>query len=207
MSKCFGILLAGGLARRMGGLDKGLAEIDGRPILAQLIERLRPQCAGLILNANGDPARFEQFGLEIVPDTIDGFAGPLAGILAGLDYVAANHPEISYGVTVPSDTPFIPLNLVSKLSSARASNGADIAVASSGAQMHYPVALWKVEIRDALRHALLEEDVRSVRRFIEKRRYAVALWRVKPYDPFFNVNQPEDMATAEEISARVKSLL
>jgi|APFre7841882630_1041343.scaffolds.fasta_scaffold45509_1 molybdopterin-guanine dinucleotide biosynthesis protein A len=207
MSNCFGIILAGGLAQRMGGIDKSLIEIAGRPILERVVESLRPQCAGIALNANGDPSRFERFGLDVVADNVEGFAGPLAGILAGLDYVATHHPEIEYCVSVPVDTPFIPRNLVSKLSSARAATGADVAVASSSAQMHYPVALWKVEIRDALRHALVEEDVRSVKKFIEKRRYGVALWRVKPYDPFFNVNRLEDLAAAEEISTKAKSLL
>jgi molybdopterin-guanine dinucleotide biosynthesis protein A len=207
MTNCFGIILAGGLARRMGGADKGLIEIAGRPILAHVIERLKPQCANLVLNANGDPARFAQFGLEVVADDIEGFAGPLAGILAGLEYIAAHRPEVETAVSVPADTPFIPRDLAPKLAGACVSSGAEIAVAQSDAQMHYTVALWTVAVRHALRRALVEEDIRSVRVFIEQRHHTAALWPVEPYDPFFNVNRPEDLAMAEEISAKAGSLL
>lgn len=207
MSDCFGIILAGGLARRMGGVDKGLLEIGGRPILAHVVERLRPQCAGLMLNANLDPGRFEAFGLPVVADDIEGFAGPLAGVLAGLDYVAAHRPEIPFAISAPSDTPFIPRDLVSRLSWACAETGADVAVAASGGQRHYAVALWKVALRGAMREALLKDDLRSVGRFIEGRRYAVLDWPIEPYDPFFNVNQPEDLAAAAAISAKAESLL
>jgi molybdopterin-guanine dinucleotide biosynthesis protein A len=207
MTNCFGIILAGGLARRMGGADKGLIQIAERPILAHVIERLQPQCEAVVLNANGDPDRFAQFGLDVVPDDIEGFAGPLAGILAGLDHVTKYRPDISYAVSAPADTPFIPRDLVQKLASARSSVSADVAVACTGAHLHYTVALWKVELRDDLRQALVEEDVRSVRVFVERRCHAVALWRDEPYDPFFNVNRPEDLAKAEEISRIAGSLL
>jgi len=207
MGDCFGVILAGGLARRMGGVDKGLLEIGGRPILAHVVERLRPQCAGLVLNANLDPGRFDKFGLPVVADDIEGFAGPLAGVLAGLDYIAAHHPDIPFAVSAPSDTPFIPRDLVSRLCWASAETGADVAVASSGGQRHYAVALWKVALRGALREALVKDDMRSVGRFIEGRRNAVVEWPIEPYDPFFNVNQPEDLATAAAISAKAESLL
>lgn len=197
MTDCFGIILAGGLARRMGGGDKPLIEIGGAPILAHVISRLAPQCVGLALNANGDPARFARFGLPIIPDDVEGFAGPLAGVLAGLDYVAANLPDVSLVVSVPADTPFIPRDLVKRLESARAAAGAEIAVASSGARMHHAVALWPVNLREALRHALVEEDVRRVSAFTERYRYALAPWRNEPFDPFFNVNAPEDVEKAK----------
>ncbi len=112
MREAYGIILAGGQARRLGGVDKALIAVGGEPILTRLARRLAPQCAGLALNANGDPARFAGFGLVVVADDIAGFAGPLAGVLAGMDYVAANFERIADIVTVPADTPFIPRDLV-----------------------------------------------------------------------------------------------
>ncbi|PWB79357.1 MAG: molybdenum cofactor guanylyltransferase MobA [Methylocystaceae bacterium] len=197
MSDCFGIILAGGLARRMGGVDKPLIEIGGAPILSYVVRRLAPQCVSLALNANGDPGRFASFGLPIVTDEVEGFAGPLAGVLAGLDYAAANFPNVSLVVSVPADTPFIPHDLVARLESARAATGAEIAVASSGARAHHAVALWPVALREALRHALVDEDIRRVSSFIERYRHALAHWRNEPFDPFFNVNRPEDVERAE----------
>jgi molybdopterin-guanine dinucleotide biosynthesis protein A len=201
MSDCFGIILAGGLARRMGGVDKALIELGGAPTLTHVVERLEPQCAGLVLNANGDPQRFAEFNLPVVADDVEGFAGPLAGVLAGLDHVAMERPDIPFAVSVPADTPFIPRDLAVRLASARAATGAEIAVASSGAKLHHAVALWPVAIRSVLRHALVSEDVRKVSAFIARHRFAVALWRVEPYDPFFNINRPEDVERAEEIWA------
>ena len=187
----------------MGGADKALIEIGGEPILARLVARLAPQCAGLVLNANGDPGRFASFGLPVVADSVAGFAGPLAGVLAGLDYVAAHRPEVSHAVSVPTDTPFIPRDLVKRLASAGKATHAEIAVASSQGRAHHTVALWPVAMRDALRQALVDEDIRSVSAFIGRHRSAMALWRVEPFDPFFNVNRPEDVERAEEICAKV----
>lgn len=200
MNECFGIILAGGLARRMGGADKALIEVGGEPILSRLVARLAPQCAGLVINANGDPARFASFGLPVVADDVEGFAGPLAGVLAGLDYVAAHRPDISYAVSVPADTPFIPLDLVKRLASAGKATHAEIAVASSKGRAHHTVALWPVALRGALRQALVDEDIRSVSAFIGRHRKALALWRVEPFDPFFNINRPEDVEKAEKIA-------
>ena len=184
----------------MGGADKALLEIGDEPVLARLAARLAPQCAGLVVNANGDPARFASFGMPIVADDVPDFAGPLAGVLAGLDYIAAAAPHIAYAVTVPADTPFIPLDLVARLTSARQSTGAEIAVASSASRVHHAVALWPVALRQSLRHDLVVEGVRAVSAFTARHRYALAPWRVEPYDPFFNVNRPEDVARAEEIA-------
>ena len=203
MSECFGIILAGGLARRMGGIDKVLVELGDAPVLAHVIDRFAPQCAGLVINANGDPNRFAQFNLPVVADDMEGFQGPLAGVLAGLDYIASARPDISYAVSVPADTPFIPRDLVARLASARAATGAEIAVACSNTKIHHAVALWPVAIRSALRHALVAEDVRKVSGFIRRHRNAIALWRVEPYDPFFNINRPEDLSRAQEILAQV----
>ena len=114
-----GVLLAGGLARRMGGGDKPMRQIGGRPILARVIARLAPQCDGLILNANGDPAA-SSFGLPVIPDTVENFPGPLAGILAALDWAAANRPEVAWILSAASDCPFLPRDLVARLHRARA---------------------------------------------------------------------------------------
>lgn len=201
MDRCFGLILAGGLARRMGGGDKPLIEIAGRPILAHVVARLGPQCAGLALNANGDPARFSAFGLPVVADTVEGYAGPLAGVLAGLDFVAATQPDVSAIVTLPADTPFIPLDLVVRLEAARRAARAEIAVAASGGRVHHAVALWPVALREPLRRALVEEGERKVSGFIGRFSNVTVDWPVEPYDPFFNVNRPEDVAFAAEIAS------
>ncbi|GLI93238.1 molybdenum cofactor guanylyltransferase [Methylocystis echinoides] len=190
-----GVLLAGGLARRMGGGDKPLREIGGRPILAHVIERLAPQCARLVINANGDPARFADFGLPVVADVPPDFAGPLAGVLAGMD-AAQGVDDI---LSAPADTPFLPADLVERLYSARARAGAEIAVAASGDRAHHAVALWPTRLREELRRALLEEDERKVSAFIARYRNVAVEWPVEPFDPFFNVNRPEDVGLAEAI--------
>lgn len=200
MGECIGILLAGGLARRMGGGDKPLVEIGGRAIIAHAIGRLGPQCAGLVINANGDPARFAGFGLPVVADSVEGFAGPLAGALAGMDHVAAARPDVTDIVTMPADTPFLPTDLVKRLYEARQTAGARIAVAQSGDRVHHAVALWPVELRDELRRAVVVEDVRKVSAFIARYANVNVEWPVEPYDPFFNVNRPEDVETARAIA-------
>ncbi|WP_026606512.1 molybdenum cofactor guanylyltransferase MobA [Methylocapsa acidiphila] len=197
---CIGILLAGGLARRMGGGDKALRTVGGETILARVIEALAPQCAGLVLNANGDPARLADFGLRIVPDDLPGFKGPLAGILAGLDWIAAQRPDVAYGLSAPTDTPFLPGDLVARLAEARAREGADIACASSGGVAHPVVALWPVSLRADLRRALVEEDLRKIDRFTARYRLAIADWPAAPVDPFFNANEPSDLSAAEAIA-------
>ncbi len=197
MRQCLGVLLAGGLARRMGGGDKSLLQIGARPILELAIERLAPQCAGLVINANGDPARFAAFGLPVVPDGVPGFAGPLAGVLAGME-AARGVDDI---VTAPADTPFLPADLVERLYAARSAAGAEIAVAASGDRVHHAVALWPVKLREALRHALVDEDFRKVSGFIRRYPNVTAEWPVQSHDPFFNINSPEDLARAEGIAA------
>jgi molybdopterin-guanine dinucleotide biosynthesis protein A len=129
-----GVILAGGRAERMGGGDKGLREVGGKAILARVIERVRPQVDVLVLNANGDPARFSAFALPVVTDTMPDFVGPLAGVLAGLDWAAANRPQAHYIVTVPADGPFVPRDLVRHLAETLATEDAELATAASGAQ-------------------------------------------------------------------------
>lgn len=196
-----GVLLAGGLARRMGGGDKPLRTVGGKTILARAIERLGPQCDRLVLNANGDPARFAETGLTVVADTVEGFAGPLAGVLAGLDWAAANRPDIAYVVTLAADTPFVPRDLVSRLHAAREAAGTPLACAESGGQAHPTNALWRVALREDLRHALVVEDMRKIDRWTARHGIAHAAWPTDPVDPFFNANTPDDIAEAERLAA------
>lgn len=201
MSRCVGILLAGGLARRMGCGDKALRKLGGIPLLAHAIAALRPQCEGLVLNANGDPERFGGFDLPIVADDVAGFMGPLAGILAGLDWIAAQRPDVALAISVPADTPFLPGDLTARLMDARAKDDALIACARSGERTHQAVALWPVSIRFDLRRALVVEDVRKVEAFSQNYSRAIVEWPIKPYDPFFNANVLADLAAAETILA------
>jgi molybdopterin-guanine dinucleotide biosynthesis protein A len=195
-----GVLLAGGLARRMGGGDKPLKAIAGRTILARAIERLRPQCAALILNANGDPARFAATGLTVVADDVPGFAGPLAGILAALDWAARNRPEIGWVASAAGDSPFLPHDFVARLHAARAAAGVPLACAESGGQAHPVNGLWSVALRADLRHALVVEDMRKIDRWTARHGIAHASWPAKPLDPFFNANTPQDIAAAEQLA-------
>jgi len=195
-----GVILAGGLARRMGGGDKTMRAIAGRPILDHVIERLAPQCASLILNANGDPARFDAWGLPVVPDDVPDFAGPLAGVLAALDWSALHHPAIEWVVSVAGDCPFLPRDLVARMQAERAMVEAELAVAASGDQSHPVVGLWKVSLRDALRHALVVEECRKIDRWTARYKLVTTQWPVTPVDPFFNANTPDDVAEAEALA-------
>jgi molybdenum cofactor guanylyltransferase len=196
------VLLAGGLARRMGGGDKPTRMIGGRTILDRVITRLAPQCGALILNANGDPARFAAFGLPVVADSVADFPGPLAGILAGLDWVATHHPDVQWMLSAAGDCPFLPRDLVVRLATARATEGAELAVAASGGQSHPVIGLWTVALRDELRHALTVEDIRRIDRFTARYRLATVSWPTTPVDPFFNANTADDLAEAERLAAR-----
>ena len=196
-----GLLLAGGLARRMGGGDKPLRTIAGRAILAHVIERLAPQCDGLLVNANGDPARFAGYGLPVVADSVPDFAGPLAGILAGLDWMAVNRPETEWLVSVAADTPFTPRDLVARLHAAREAQSVPLACAASGGWTHPVIGIWPVSLREKLRHALTVEDERKIDRWTARHGCASAEWPVDPVDPFFNANKPEDLDEAERLFA------
>jgi molybdopterin-guanine dinucleotide biosynthesis protein A len=197
-----GVVLAGGLARRMGGGDKARLRIGGRTILERVLARLKPQCAALILNANGDPARFADTGLAVVPDSVPDFAGPLAGILAGLDWAAREAPDVADIVSVPGDCPFLPEDLVARLSAARTREAAPLACARSGEWRHPVVGLWPVALRGDLRQALVAEGMRKIEAWTARHGVAVADWPAVPVDPFFNINTPDDAAEAERIAAR-----
>jgi molybdenum cofactor guanylyltransferase len=202
----YGLVLAGGLARRMGGGDKGLIRIGRETILERALARLGPQCAGMVINANGDPARFAAFRLAVVADDIEGFAGPLAGILAGLDWLAANAPAVGWLASVPGDCPFLPRNLVSRLHAARAAAGVPLACAKSGDWRHPVVGLWPVSLRADLRRAVVSEGLRKIEVWTARHGVALAEWPAEPVDPFFNVNTPEDAAQAQRFAALEESL-
>jgi molybdenum cofactor guanylyltransferase len=197
-----GLVLAGGLARRMGGGDKTRIRIGGKTILERVLARFKPQCTAVILNANGDPARFADTGLPVVPDTVPGFAGPLAGILAGLDWTATHASAITDVASVPGDCPFLPGDLVARLSAARQAAGVPLACARSGDWRHPVVGLWPVALREDLRKALVEEDMHKIETWTARHGIAVGNWPATPIDPFFNVNTPADVAEAEGIAAQ-----
>lgn len=194
-----GVLLAGGLARRMGGGDKPLREVGGRTILDRVVSRLAPQCDGLVVNANGDPDRFAFLGLPVVADNVPGFAGPLAGILAALDWTLANRPGTAWVVSVATDSPFLPPDLVDRLHGTRRAAGTPLACAMSAGQTHPVIGLWPVDLAEDLRRALVIEDMRKIDRWTARHGVAHAEWPAEPYDPFFNANAPEDLAAADAV--------
>jgi molybdenum cofactor guanylyltransferase len=202
-----GVILAGGLSRRMGGGDKPLRRLAGRTLLDRVATRFAPQCAaGLILNANGDPARFASLGVPVVPDGVPGNPGPLAGILAGLDHAAAHHPEARHIVSVTGDAPFLPADLVTRLEAARQDAGVPIVVAASGGRQHFTTALWDVSLRADLREALVARDERRVGAYLARHGAVAVEWPIEPVDPFLNVNAPEDLDRAELLLARLDPL-
>jgi molybdopterin-guanine dinucleotide biosynthesis protein A len=196
-----GVVLAGGLARRVGGGDKSLREIGGRTVLARVIARLEPQCESLVINANGDPKRFASFGLPVIADGVKDAPGPLAGILAALDWAAANRPNAAWILSAPADCPFLPGDLVARLSQAVIADNAELAVAASRGQSHPVIGLWSATLREALRQALLAEGLRKVGQWTARRQLATVAWPAEPLDPFFNINTIDDLAEAERLAA------
>jgi molybdenum cofactor guanylyltransferase len=192
-----GVVLDGGRARRMGGADKGLMTLGGRPMIAHAIDRLRPQVGLVAISANGDLAPFERFGLPVVVDDPPEFAGPLAGVLAALDFCIRARPSLTHVASLPGDTPLAPEDFVARLHAARRAAKADIAVAASAGRTHHAAALWPVAIAQDLRRALRQEGLRKVESFATRYALATADWRDQPLDPFSNVNTPEDLARAE----------
>ena len=194
-----GVLLAGGLARRMGGGDKSLRSLAGMPILGHVLARVRPQVGPLLLNVNGDPARFEEFGLPMAADVIAGHAGPLAGILTGMEWAAEYAPDCVWLASFATDAPFLPGNLVTRLDSAIADEDGEMACAASNGRSHPVFALWPVTLRAALRHALVDEDIRKIDAWTARYKVVTVEFAATPHDPFFNANRPEDFAEAERL--------
>lgn len=198
-----GVLLAGGQSRRMGGGDKCLLELAGRPLLAHVMERLRPQVTSMVLNANGEADRFAGFGLDVVADPVEGFAGPLAGVLAGFDWARETAPQARWIVTAASDTPFFPLDLVPRLLAATGNNNPAIALAASQGRLHPVFGLWPTALAEDLRASLLA-GTRKVLDWTDK--HTMVSEEFAPtgigggtIDPFFNANRPDDLAEAEAL--------
>ena len=196
-----GVILAGGLSRRMGGGDKCLRPIGGRPILAHIIERAQPQVTALVLNANGDAARFAPFGLPVAADVVEGFAGPLAGVLTGMEWAARHAPGCKWLASFASDAPFLPRDLVARLLAAAMEEKADLACAASAGQTHPVFGLWRIDLAAELRRALVDEQIHKVDRWTARYRLAQVDFPTAPVDPFFNTNRPEDLAEAERLLA------
>jgi molybdopterin-guanine dinucleotide biosynthesis protein A len=197
MTAPLGVILAGGRALRMGGGDKSLLPLGQGTLLDHVIDRLGPQVADLALNANGDPARFARLGLPVLPDSVPGNAGPLAGVLAGLDWAAGEGATAI--VTAAADTPFLPQDLVPRLLLAAEDAGVSIALAATASGRHPTFGLWPVALRDDLR-AALAGGTRKVTDWADRHGAAVAPFPDTPWDPFFNVNTPEDLARAQAMA-------
>jgi molybdopterin-guanine dinucleotide biosynthesis protein A len=190
----------------MGGGDKARLCIGRKTILQRVLACIDPQCDRVIINANGDPARFADAGLPVVADGIPDFAGPLAGILAGLDWAAAHAPAVEWVLSVPGDCPFLPRDLATRLHEVRSAAKTPLACARSGEWRHPVVALWPVRLRDDLRHALVHDGLRKIEIWTARHGVAIADWPAQPVDPFFNVNTPEDAAHAAALAAQYPNL-
>lgn len=195
-----GVLLAGGLARRMGGGDKGMRRLGGRPIMERILARVRPQVTTLLVNANGDPARFEGYGLPVMADVVEGFAGPLAGVLTGLEWAAAQASAgTRFVASFAIDAPFVPLNLVARLRHAVDGEGAEMACAASGGRTHPVFGLWPLELAGELRRAMTDEEMRKIDRWTARYDLVEVDFPTEPFDPFFNINDPGNLAEAERL--------
>lgn len=196
-----GLILAGGLARRMGGGQKALVQLGGRHLVGHAIERLAPQAAPLALNVNVDDPAFEALDLPIVRDTVPDFAGPLAGVLAGLEWAGSLSPGPEWLLSAPTDAPFLPDDLVGRLLESAEREDAEVAVAMSDGRTHPVVALWRTSLRDALHEALVNRDIRKIDRFTGERRTVHVEWDTADGDPFFNVNTPQELEAATALLA------
>ncbi|MYZ50022.1 molybdenum cofactor guanylyltransferase MobA [Propylenella binzhouense] len=204
------VILAGGLARRMGGGDKPLVAVRGKPMLEHVIERLRPQVSAIAINANGDPARFASYGLPVVEDTVEGFAGPLAGVLAGMRWAERTLPEARFIVSVAGDTPFFPEDLVARLSEGCGRDENTIALAASPAGTHPVFGLWPIRLADELEAFLRTGESGKILAFTDRHvRINVPFDTMdvggEEIDPFFNVNTPEEAEQADEIARNLQA--
>ncbi len=202
-SEVTGVLLAGGRSSRMGGREKALIDIGGKPMLLHVLAHLRPQVGRIVINANGDPARFSGYCLPVVPDSIEGYAGPLAGLHAGIAWARAETPDAKFIASVPIDCPFLPTDLVVRLKAALIAADAPCAIASSGGERHPVAGLWRVGLLEAL-SASLAQNVRALHRFADAQGCVVANFDpvsvgASKVDPFFNVNAPADVEKARAL--------
>ncbi len=183
----------------MGGGDKCLRTLGGRTLLDHVIARAAPQVGPLIINAPGPTDRFAAYGLPVVPDVVEGYAGPLAGILTALEWAAENAPGCPLVASFATDAPFLPRDLVDRLADARDAEGAALACAASDGRAHPVFGLWPVALRHDLRAALVTEEIRKIDRWTARHALATVVFDTDPLDPFFNTNRPEDLAEAERL--------
>lgn len=200
-SYILGLILAGGRSRRMGGREKAFVEISGETLLSRTIARARPQVRELVINANGDPARFAGFGLPVIPDRIPGHLGPLAGIFAGLDWTRENRPEAKWLASFACDCPFFPRDLVQRLHAAAEAEHVPLAIAASGGRDHPVFALWSTKILETSESVLVTDRLRKVNDLIGRIPNATVEFALEPTDPFFNINTPDDLIRAESLLA------
>jgi len=203
--RTLGVILAGGLSRRMGGGDKALKPLAGKALLDHVIARFHPQVDCLVLNANGDAGRFAAFDLPVIADGLPDYPGPLAGILEALDFAAGHPAGYQWVVSVTADGPFLPVDLVSRLHSTRSEADRPLACAASGGYTHPTIALWQVRLRDHLRQVMVDENLRKIDTWTARRGCVAVQWASDPVDPFFNANTPEELAAAEAMLAAVRS--
>jgi molybdopterin-guanine dinucleotide biosynthesis protein A len=194
-----GVLLAGGRARRMGGEDKCLRRLGDRTLLRHVIDRASAQASPLLLNANGDARRFAEFDLPVAADAIDGFVGPLAGILTGLEWMRTTAPECAWLASFATDAPFFPADMVRRMMAAVTEQDAELACAASNGRAHPVFGLWSAALADDLRRALEVEGVRKIDAWTSRYRLATVMYSADPHDPFLNINRPEDLAAAERL--------
>lgn len=205
-----GVILAGGQSRRMGGGDKGLLPFAGATMLAAVLARLGDTATPIALNANGDPSRFEAFDLPVVADAVEGFAGPLAGVHAGLSWARSHVPAATHIVTAPGDAPFLPLDFVSRLQGVADGETKAIVLAESLGRTHPVAGLWPVALTDDL-EAALRDGVRKVLAWTDRHDCRIAsfssiLVAETEVDPFFNANTPEELAEAEVLAEALRVL-
>ena len=196
-----GVILAGGRATRMGGADKAHLTLGGETLLERALERAAPQVGELLINANGDPSRYAGFGCEIVPDRIGGFLGPLAGILAGLEWMRANRTDARWLASFACDCPFFPRDMVERLIAKAETEGALVAVAMNGERHHPVFAVWRADLPATSESVLRDEGLRKMDDFIARLPSTRLAFPSEPVDPFFNINTPGDLARAEALIA------
>jgi len=200
-----GVLLAGGQSRRFGGGDKCLQVLGGKTLLERVARNAMPQVGSLILNANGDTDRFPNLGMPVLKDTIDGFVGPLGGVLSAVDFVAKHVPQARWVATFATDAPFVPINWVSRVMGAITREDARMGTAASNGRTHPVFGVWPVDLRFELRKAVEEEEIRKVDAWTSRYKLATVNFEAGDVDPFFNINTPDDLTEAEEILALRKA--
>lgn len=206
--KVLGCVLAGGQSRRMGGGDKTLLDLNGKPMLEVILDRLSPQVPHIVLNANGDAGRFSRFSLPVVPDSISGFAGPLAGILAGLEYARDHMADITHVVSVAGDTPFFPADMVNRFLALTPAEKPVIALASSSDKLQPVFGLWPVALAEDLHDWLAKGQSGKVLAFVDRHdsiEVVFELDQATGLDPFFNANRPDDLETARSAASQLSS--